>query len=406
MLSLRSAIQETFTTLVYPSQNGFRTTDCRIQFSDNQFDGETLVRNTLEKVQKFTSDISSDTFRKKCEARLFGGQQRTQWSEIRRRAATLTNWQFHRMDALETLKNTAFAQDIWRDEGGIINKGPFPPPNTAVKIQRLSRDNITGEATLKITPVHGDVVYYETGDSTPTTSSMKVDSFNNFKVDELRYKFICVDSTSKHEKGSAEEWVNTITLRHRVFQQGNDWMVELKASPNADIKYTTDGSDPKTMGAVYNSPFKAPESSPFVLAIAQRSNISSDLEKIVVNEYKEKVVKIDPARKAVWKRRHDKLTARAAHEFMERLKKFQGTAFEVLIDISSNKDDQDINYTNSSSTGVNGETFLQIIKQLQSVMKGSQIFLSAERIEFEKGQYLLDWVADFKTTLTPGEVIQ
>jgi len=250
------------------------------------------------------------------------------------------------------------------------------------------------------------VVYYEVGDSQPTTSSMKVDSFNQFKVNELRCKFICVDSTSKHEKGSTEEWVNTITVRYRVFQQGNDWMVELKASPNADIKYTTDGSDPKTMGAVYNSPFKAPESSPFVLAIAQRSNISSDLEKIVVNEYKEKVVKIDPGRKAVWKRRHDKLTARAAHEFMERLKKFQGTAFEVLIDISSNKDDQDINYTNASSTGVDGETFLQIVKQLQSVMKGSQIFLSAERIEFEKGQYLLDWVADVKTTLSPGEVSQ
>ncbi|MBT3387038.1 MAG: DUF499 domain-containing protein [Desulfobacula sp.] len=406
MLSLRSAIQETFTTLVYPSQNGFRTTDCRIQFSDNQFDGETLVRNTLEKVQKFTSDISSNTFRKKCEARLFGGQQRTQWSEIRRRAATLTSWQFHRMDALETLKNTAFAQDIWRDEGGIINKGPFPPPNTAVKIQRISRDSITGEATLKITPVHGDVVYYETGDSQPTTSSMKVDSFNQFKVDELRCKFICVDSTATHEKGSTEEWVNTITLRHRVFQQGNDWMVELKASPNADIKYTTDGSDPKTMGAVYNSSFKAPESSPFVLAIAQRSNISSDLEKIIVNEYKEKVVKINPAKKTIWKRRHDKLTARAAHEFMERLKRFQGTAFEVLIDISSNKDDQDINYTNASSSGVDGETFLQIVKQLQSVMKGSQIFLTVERIEFKKGQYLLDWVADVKTTLIPGEVSQ
>ena len=31
-LSLRSSLQETFTTLVYPSSSGFRSTDCRIHF--------------------------------------------------------------------------------------------------------------------------------------------------------------------------------------------------------------------------------------------------------------------------------------------------------------------------------------------------------------------------------------
>ncbi|MEA3347805.1 MAG: DUF499 domain-containing protein, partial [Pseudomonadota bacterium] len=150
MLSLRSAIQETFTTLSYPSTNGFRSTDYRIQFQDNQFDGEDLIKNTLRKVQKFANseETSGDTFRKKCEARLFAGQQTAQWSEVKRRAATLTTWQFHRPDALETLKRTAINQDYWRDEGGYVNKGPFPPPATEVKIQRLSRDDVTGEAIL------------------------------------------------------------------------------------------------------------------------------------------------------------------------------------------------------------------------------------------------------------------
>jgi len=39
-------------------------------------------------------------------------------------------------------------------------------------------------------------------------------------------------------------------------------------------------------------------------------------------------------------------------------------------------------------------------------MDGSQIFLSIERIEFERGQQLLDWVADARTQLQPGEVSQ
>ena len=406
ILSLRSAIQEAFTTLVYPSKNGFRTTDCRIQFSDNQFDGEKLIRHTLEKVQKFTNETTGDTFRKKCEARLFGGQQRSQWSEIKRRAATLTTWQFHRPDALDTLKETSISQDIWRDEGGVINKGPFPPPKTEVRVQKISRNDDTGEATLKITPVHGDIVYYETGEAEPTTSSMKLDSFNNVKISDLKCKFICIDSTSKHKQGGLETWTNTITLKHRVFQQGDNWMVELKASPNADIRYTTDGSDPKIMGGSYSAPFPVPESSPFVLAIALRNGVSSFQEKINVNDYRKKTVKLDPSKKAVWKRRHINLTTRDAYAFMERLKKFEGKAYGVTIDIQSNKKDQDISYTAAGSFALSGEQFENIVKQLQTVMSGSQIFLNIEWLEFDKAQLLLDWIADAKSSLSPGEVNQ
>jgi len=406
ILSLRSAIQETFTTLSYPSKDGFRSTDCRIQFQDNQFDGETLIRDTLEKLQKFTNDISSDTFRKKCEARLFGGQQTAPWSEIKRRAATLTTWQFHRPDALDNLRKTAIEHDIWRDEGGYINKGPFPPPNTEVKIQRISRNDDTGEATLKITPVHGDTVYYEIGDADPTPASMRVETFNGFKTTELKLKYICLDSTGKHQQGVAESWQNAINLKYRVYQQGQDWMVELKAFPKGDIRYTTNGSDPKTLGVPYDGPFPAPKGCSFVLAIARKDGIVSPQEKINLVEIIEETVELDPAKPAKWKRIHRNLTTRAAFDFMGRLKKYNGMACGVTIDVRANDQKQDISYSAADNFFLDGEQFEKLVKQLQGVMSGSQIFLSAERIEFEKGQYLLDWVADAKTKLLPGEVVQ
>jgi hypothetical protein len=406
MLSLRSAIQETFTTLSYPSKNGFRSTDCRIQFQDNQFDGEQLIRDTMEKLQKFTNDISSDTFRKKCEARLFGGQSTAQWSEIKRRAATLTTWQFHRPDALETLKNTAISQDRWRDEGGYVNKGPFPPPDTEVRTQRLSRDETTGEVSLKITPVHGDTVYYEIGDNKPTKASARIESFNNFKTSELQLTFLCVDSTDEHSTGSFEVWKNSINLKYRVFQQGDDWMVELKAYPRGDIRYTTDGSDPKGFGAAYDGPFQITEECPFVLAIAQQGGVTSAQEKINVKQHITKEVKVDPGKPVTWRRRHSNLTARAAFEFMERLARYQGTAFGVTIDIQANDDSQEISYTGAETFGLQGEGFEKMVKRLQTAMNGSQVFLSIERIEFEQGQQLLDWVAEAKGKLQPGEVSQ
>lgn len=91
---------------------------------------------------------------------------------------------------------------------------------------------------------------------------------------------------------------------------------------------------------------------------------------------------------------------------MERLKKFEGKAYGVTIDIQSNKKDQDISYTAAGSFALSGEQFENIVKQLQTVMSGSQIFLNIEWLEFDKAQLLLDWIADDRSSLSPGEVNQ
>lgn len=314
--------------------------------------------------------------------------------------------QFHKPDALESLKKTALEQDIWRDDGGYIDKGPFPPPKTEVKIQRISRNDTTGEATLKITPVHGDTVYYEIGDSEPTPASMRVKAFSGFKTRELKLKYLCVDSTGVHEQGVAESWQNSISLKHRVFQQGEDWMVELKALPAGCIRYTTNGSDPKTMGASYDGPFPAPDGCPFVLAVADKDGIVSAQEKIDLEQYRERTVKLDPGKPTTWKRSHNNLTTRAAFDFLRRLKAYNGMAYGITIDVQANDEKQDVSYSAADNYPLKGEQFEKIVGQLQGIMSGSQIFLSVERIEFEKGQFLLDWIADAKTQLNPGEVVQ
>jgi len=406
MLSLRSAIQETFTTLVYPAKDGFRSTDVRIHFENNQFDGEQLIRNTLERVQKFTSDTGSETFRKKAEARLFGGQQSAQWQEIKRRAATQTEWQFHRPDALEILKSTSVERDIWRDEGGYINKGPFPPPGTEVRVKQIDQNETTGEVTLRITPIHGDTVYYEMGGDKPGSSSSRIEDLNNFRTSELHLSFVCEDSGGGHQLGKVETWRGSIALKHHVYQQGDDWMVTLKATPHADIRYTSDGSDPKIHGVSYEGPFASPITSPFVLAVAERDGVSSSVEKIDVSQYRAKEVKLDPAQPVLWRRKHVNLTARAAFEFLDRLKKFHARAESVMIGIRANDDSQDIDYASAEGFLIDGEMFENKVKSFQSMLDGSQIFLSIEALHFDKGQDLQDWIADEKGKLQPGEVSQ
>src|SRR5262249_32878309 len=78
-----AAIRESFTTLYYPWNNELRDADIQMKFESNKFDGEAQIRELLKAKQKFTEDISGDTFRKKCEQRLFTTPTML-WSEVKK----------------------------------------------------------------------------------------------------------------------------------------------------------------------------------------------------------------------------------------------------------------------------------------------------------------------------------
>lgn len=414
-LSLRSSLQETFTTLVYPSRNGFRSTDCRIHFQGNHFDGEALIRNTLAKVQKFTTDVASETFRKKCEARLFTGQKTSSWNEVKRRAATQTDWNFHHPKALEELKRQMLEQEVWVDEGGVINTSP-PPPETTVGIQEISRDDDTGEVTLKIRAIYGDVVRYEIGDSEPTTASCSVadapGGYKAFKTKDLCLRFKCFDTQGKNNQGVSVLWKNKIVLKHRVFQNSDEWKVEFKAIPKGEIRYTTDGSDPKSYGGIYDSPFVVTETSRFVLAIAASDGIVSEIEKIDTEQYRKRGRIIDiiqPNLPVIWNCKKQGLTAKAAFEFIDQLEKYQGNAYGVSLIVSASDESGEVSYDAASNNGLSGTKIRELVEHLQSTFKdgqGSQILIDVEKVTLERSQLLKDWFAAMKYQPKPGEVKQ
>lgn len=411
-LSLRSALQETFTTLVYPGRdNALRVTDYRIHFENNQFDGEKLIRGTLDQKGKFTTDVSSDTFRRKVETRLFRNQQKSQWNEVLRTAATNTEWNFHDPKALDALKLKMLDMSAWVDDGGIINREP-PKPETQVNIQVLSRNPDTGEANLKITPVNGDKVLFELGNNSPSSASLDVSEteggYSRFSTSDMRVTFLCVDSRGEHNQGKVTTWENTLQLKHEVIQRGDKWQVELKAVPGgAEIRYTTDGSDPGSLGASYESVFEVPASSRFVQAIASKEGIKSRLEKIDMDQYRKNIVVIDPLKPLTWDvHQQGTLSAKAAFDFIERLIKFEGTVQGLIMDVFANDDSASLTYSTESSTKYKGEEIKTILEKLQGVMNGSQVSISVEEVRFQRGQQLIDWLAEVGRQLQPGEIRQ
>lgn len=402
--NFHSAVRETFTTLWYPTEQGLVNADFRMKFEGNKYSGEQQIIDVLKEKMKFTEDVSGETFRKKCERRLFT-QQVMPWGEIRRRAATNPLWQWHRTDALDLLKQDCLHRDIWREDGNFVDKGPFPQPKTNVIIQEQSRDDENGETALRVTPLHGDTIYWEVGASA-TTASVKLEG-PTLKTKELRVSFLAIDSTGLHEPGDSVTWQNLITMKYRIYQSGEDKQMELRAAPTADIHYTSDGSDPKVAGASYEGPFTIPKGAPLVLAYAERDGIESAVERIPIDWETDEEVKVDPALPIVWKRKQQTESTKDSYEFLERLKNCQARAIGLTITIGGEGGVREwIELTTYEDKQVAPELIEECLDSLRKIQTEGQVKMDAKALYFENGQDLLDWVEEVRTELKPGEIKQ
>lgn len=402
---LLSAARETFTRIHYPHNDELRFVDLTMNFDGNKCRGEELIRTTLDDKKKFTLDVDGDnleTFRKKCEQRLFT-QQMMKWSDIKKRAAILTKWQWHHPNALDSLKNEMIRKEQWREEGVYINKGPFPAPCTEVRVNQRNRNDDTGEVTLKVIPVNGDTVYYEIGGEA-TIASAKVEDFQNFLTSDMHVSFLCIDSKGVHEKGVTCKWTNTVTLKKRVFGDSKKKTVELKAAPaNTTIKYTTEGSNPKNAGGVYSSPFNIDQSTNVILAFAEKEGIESEVLRIDI-DWKDDGVVLKPELPAAWKLQHNKESTKDSFEFTRLLTKYNARVPEVKLSISGGKSWVELNV--SPTIELSGEQIEKLIESLREIHSEGQVSVDSPSIKFATGQDLKDFADAEKVNINMNEVSQ
>ena len=395
-----SAIRETFTTLHYPTRDRLAKADFLMEFKENRYDGEQQVVAALAGKQKYTEDVVGDTFRKKVEARLLT-QKSMPWAEVVRRAATNPAWQWHRPDALESLKAECVHQDVWREEGNYVDRGPFPKPVTTVRIQELSRDDETGLVKLRLSPVNGDCLYAEYG-SPATSASMALDQ-PDFETDAIRVSFLVRDSKGEHETGEPVEWTNRITLKSRDYVDGAERKVELRAAPQAPIRYTTDGSDPQVNGGVYDGPFVVPVGARLVLAVATKDGAVSDLHRREIAE-KPTDRPVDLSAPAVWRPAGGFTfqATRTAYGFINRLKKHEASAGGLRFSVQGDRTWGELNL--SEDVELDGESLERAIEQLRQLVPEGEVAIAAQRTCYATGQRFLDYVADIKAEYRRDDV--
>ena len=398
---LLSAARETFTTLIFPHIDGLKTADFLMNFTNNHYKGEQQIREALKSKQKFTEDITSDSFRKKCEERLFT-QKVMLWAEVKKRAATNIKWQWHKPDALDNLKYQLVFQAQWREQGGYVEKPPFPQPKTEVRIKEVTRDDDTGCAILRLTPVNGDILHYEIG-SAATSASLKVTDASKFETSELEVSFLCVDSKDEHETGGSVAWSNRITLKWRSFQDGEQKMAELRSAPAVPIRYTTDGSDPKTAGGAYNGIFAVPKGTVCILACGEKNGVTSEVYRWDVDWDSTTEVVIDKEKPAIWRRSYHPRTTKESYEFLDRAKKHEVSLCVPHLTVAGKNW---IELQVDEKVYLTPEQLEKTLETLRGLLADGQVDIDAKALRFEAGQNLLDWVVEAKTEIKPGEVEQ
>lgn len=378
-----SAAQQTFGVLYYPNKNGIQKADFSMEFKGNNYNGEDQIRKLLLEKQKLTDKTVDDTMRRKCEDRLFTRRE-MKLSEIKERAATETSWQWHHPKALDALLSNCIEKDLWRVHGDYIEKGPFAKDPTSVTVTQKAENEETGKVTLRLMPKFGDKIYYEIG-AKATTSSLAVADPNNFETAELTISFLCVDSTGEHPTGEATLWTRDITVRYKIVDAGDGQRLYLKTQPGVKIKYTTDGSDPKENGGVYNGDFIIPANTTYVRVVAEYDDCYYAPQSIRIDSKKKKELIIDKEKPLTVKHYFKAKDTKESYDNIEALKKYADTVCDVRI-VLFKLDDKG---NDSGYIELNIDTKITTTPEMVEVaidnLKNSFITNGRANIEFECG---------------------
>ena len=405
-----SAARETFTKLFYPTKEKLFEADFSMKFPSNSYRGEDQIRETLVAKKKFELNTENDIFRQKCEQRLFTNQQ-MEWSEIKKRSAMSPEWQFHKLDALDKLKERMKRQQRWRgeEEGGkYLDKGPFPLPKTSVRITS-TRNEQTGVATLRLTPNNGDTIYYDFK-SNPTKASQTVGDHSRFETSEIRVKFLCVDSTGNHEEGEVVEWKNSLEVKYKSIQNPNSGVVvELKSIPDAEIRYSTDGSNPKEFGGIYAGPITITQKC-ILQFYSYKDGIESILYLQEIDPKEKNIIHINPIKPLLWKNRFVKTETNQVYEWLEKLRKYRILVGGCRLNSYSDPSDDDV-WTDLS---LGNKLFLEsgkiatLFDSLREIVlrNGSKISLEFETWKFESGKEFTDFIVSENLEYKPEDIVQ
>lgn len=416
--ALFSTIRETFVTLYYPTKNGIDQADFRLEFKENKFDGEQQVIDTLENARKYeaysTEDSFIETLRKKCEARLFTTKEMP-YSQICERAAIEVSWQWYHPDQLKVLKDDCIKKDKWRENGGYLFKGPFEKDPTSVIVTQKDYDEAKQEFIYHVKGVGGRV-FFDIG-AEPTSASEEVTG-NRFATKEPVVKFVCIDSEKERKTGEVVEVIGHAPLKYEQRTTAENGVVfEFKTNDNYDVKYTTDGSEPKENGGLYNGEFSVPDSAKYVRVVSLFKGTVIEEKQILIDRsgraLKDKKIDLDKSVSYVLKAKRKFDDTESAYRELEQLAKHNGVFIKgasAYIYERSNENNYVEYNANILYSASDFQALIDLIRGTSYKNNEAVVTFEYKELVFTKGKEFNDWVEqghyDMNQLRKNGEIIQ
>ncbi|EOB2784915.1 anti-phage-associated DUF499 domain-containing protein [Vibrio vulnificus] len=339
------------------------------------------------------------------------GNRRTPWKDVLSKAKCNPGWPWMPGNGgMDTLKAEALKQGRWRQgEDGYIEKGPFPKEKTSVNVSLLSTHPDTGESVLSLTPRNaGDspVIHYSTKAEVLETDAQVEDS-ESFSTTESTLYFLVKDTSGKYETGAATRWVADLKIRHQVEALADKRKITLQCTPNADMFYTLDGSNPKD-GSVYDKPFEVGSDAVMLLVYAKSGEASKTAD-FSIPHVGDKTVKIDdtkPARITNAKR----VSLDTTDKVFSVINRFRGqdlTQFKgVRIEIGEGENTVNIRFNDRKLTATMIEKTVSSLRDLLNDADATVTVKVSDGIEFENGFEAKEFAKLAGIELRPGDVAQ
>lgn len=333
------ALQGTYNRIFFPSEDGLQqaTIENGLKFGRTSEDSvETQIEMMLASMRcdnKLALDAEEDPlpYFAMAEEELWPqSDRRTPWRDVLMRAKSNPAWPWlPGLRGLEQLKVKAISQGRWREgNDGWIEKGPFPKEKTAVNIVSQTQDVQTGETVFTLTPVNAGPspkVHYSTSAAVNENDPV-VDDLDAFRTKEPTLYFLAVDTTGRHETGESKRWVAKLKIRYKVHNLPDHREVELEVTPQAELRYTTDATNPRE-GRIYDDRFPISDNEVLIQVYASAGE-AADTETFTIAAKGTKRVDIDPEKPAKLVRAKPRFdTTQSVYEVITQFKDRQGIVF-------------------------------------------------------------------------------
>lgn len=401
------ALRGAFFTLVSPGSRGLLRIEFNPEYDGNRFEGEAVIRQALTERHQYATpaEMMEEPFRERIEKQLWpAGQKMVAWAQIRNEAAQQPGFVIHNPNKLEDVRDQAVRRGHWRlaDQGRFIERGPFQQEKARVSPpRRIGEPNPqTGAVTLEVKPINADQVKYISPDG-----SEQVVQGGQITVTDLTGSFVAIDTTGKYESEEPLKWENKIIIRHGLHHDGSARRVELKAVPEAAIRYTVDGSSPLNTGLPYTGPFQISDAATTILAIAEAEGVKSAVETITVPAVTgDQRITVDEQKPASWRRKLTASTTADTYELFQQLERHNATLAGINLAAESNPHYSSWNLDPDSSITV--AQAREVADMLTKLHGGWELRIEIDSTSYPSGADLMALVRERKAEIGPNELDQ